>query len=457
MKKLAIITVFMGWMSASVFGQIKFENNMSWEQVLKKAQKEKKMLFLHLENDQCIQCNEVATQGFNGSVLREKFAVNFVCLRLHAESDQGRALAQLYGVKGFPTSLFLDTEGYIVHRYNGSTSASLIYMEQAETALSKRHEKSLGYYEKEYKAGNRNRFFLEDYIVKLKSASMPIQTVLDEYVGGLTVDSFANFRIVKFVLTQGPTVDSRAFKVVRAVADGKLMDSVYQSMPYNEAVTMNNQIINASLEKAIQQRNHRMMLEVTNFARSTHKNNYRNGEKNATQLQLMYSYAVKDTQSYLSMARYFYDNFYMNTSADSLRKYDQKIMREQMKTRSQTNASIGAMSFSYSPPSQYHHIELNKAAWHFWELATKQSDLEKALQWSQRAMYLFEELRQNKPMVAAGGNANYMDTYAHLLYKLNRRKEAIEWMAKAIEAHKAMGQPVRSFEVTKEKMETGRL
>jgi hypothetical protein len=51
----------------------------------------------------------------------------------------------------------------------------------------------------------------------------------------------------------------------------------------------------------------------------------------------------------------------------------------------------------------------------------------------------------------------FVDTYAHLLYKLNRRKEAIEWMTKAIEAHKAMGQPVRSFEVTKEQMETGRL
>jgi hypothetical protein len=37
------------------------------------------------------------------------------------------------------------------------------------------------------------------------------------------------------------------------------------------------------------------------------------------------------------------------------------------------------------------------------------------------------------------GNPNYLDTYAHILYKMGRKEEAVEWQTRAVEAQKVTG------------------
>lgn len=464
MKSLFYLSVFLLIINIETQSQVEFENVLPWNQVLKKAQKEKKLIFLQLEDSKCSQCNEVASQGLSSSIMREKFSVNFVCLRVNTETPEGKQIAAKYELNGFPVSLFLDAEGNILHRYNGSTSAAAIYMQHADVALSKRNEKPLSFYEKEYKAGNRSSEFLEAYILKLKSASMNVQGLLDTYVGGLPVDSLTNFRIAKFIYTQGPAIDSRAYKAIRSVADSKLIDSIYKSIPYNQAVAMNNQIINASMQRAIQKKDIRLMYEVAEFTRNTYKNDWQKGQKAYSQNMLRYFYAIKDTLNYISTASRFFDTNYMLLSVDSLKRMDEQAIKARMKVRNEGEKPPMGMPnvitremVPFSPPSQFYHIELNQVAWYFWELATKQNDLEKALMWSKHSMDLYEELNKNKHTPFTKGNPAYIDTYAHLLYKLNRKEEAIEWQTKALEAQKAAGQSYSVFGETLEKMKTGKL
>ena len=154
----------------------------------------------------------------------------------------------------------------------------------------------------------------------------------------------------------------------------------------------------------------------------------------------------------------------MRISIDSLKKMDQQLIQERFKARNGGDNPPGGVPnvltremVSISPPSQFFHIELNQAAFYFWELATKPDDLEKALLWSMRSMELFNELSVGKNSPLTKGNPAYMDTYAHLLYKLNRREESIVWQNKAIEAQKVTGQSYRRFEETLEKIKAGKL
>lgn len=464
MKLLFYLNILVVIITFNAQSQILFERDLQWSQVLQKAQKEKKLIFLQLEDSKCTQCNEVASQGFSSSIMREKFAVNFVCFRINVETPEGKSIAAKYELGGFPVSLFLDAEGNILHRYNGSTSAFMVYMEHADRALSKRDEKPLSFYEKEYKAGNRTSEFMEAYIMKRKSASMNVQDLLDAYVGGLPVDSLTNFRIAKFIYTQGPAIDSRAYKAIRSIATSKLIDSIYKSIPYSQAVAMNNQIINASMQKAILKKDVRLMYEVAEFTRNTYKNDWQKGQKAYSQNMLKYYYAVKDTLNYINTASRFFDTNYMLISVDSLKRIDQQAMKAQMKGRNEgEKPSMGLPNVvtremvSFSPPSQFYHIELNQVAWYFWELATKQNDLEKALMWSKRSMDLYVELNKDKNTPFTKGNPAYIDTYAHLLYKLNRKEEAIEWQTKAVEAQKIAGQSYSVFGETLEKMKMGKL
>ncbi|RDB02348.1 thioredoxin family protein [Runella aurantiaca] len=464
MKLPFYLSILILGIAIDVHSQVNFEPNLGWPQILEKAQKEQKLIFLHLEDSKCVQCNEVASQGFSSSMMKEKFAVNFVSLRVNAETAEGKELGAKYELKGFPVSLFLDAEGNMLHRYNGSTSAAPTYMQHADIALSKRYEKPLSFYEKEYKAGNRAPEFLEAYIIKRKSTLMNVQDLLEEYADGLPTDSLTNFRIVKFIYNQGPSLDNRAYKRVRAIVNPILIDSLYRSVPLTQAVAMNNQIINASLQKAIQKKDFMLMQEVAGFARGTYGKDRQKGQNAYTQNFLKYYYAVKDTQNYIRTASYYYDERHMRISIDSLKQMDQRVIQDRLKSRNVgDNPPVGIPNVltremvSISPPSQFFHIELNQAAFYFWELATKPDDLEKALLWSKRSMELFSELNVGKNSPLTKGNPSYLDTYARLLYKLNRKEEAIEWQIKAIEAQKVTGQSYRHLEEILEKIKTGKL
>ncbi len=76
---------------------------------------------------------------------------------------------------------------------------------------------------------------------------------------------------------------------------------------------------------------------------------------------------------------------------------------------------------------------LNSAAWDFYEKTNNKEYLEKAEKWAKRSVELEE------------GYAN-MDTYASVLFKLGKFKEAKEVMLKAIETGKKDGQDTRASE-----------
>jgi hypothetical protein len=64
--------------------------------------------------------------------------------------------------------------------------------------------------------------------------------------------------------------------------------------------------------------------------------------------------------------------------------------------------------------------ELNNCAWLVFANCNDNKILNQALQWSKQSFTNQERI-----------DPDFMDTYANLLYKLGRKKEAIEWEQKA--------------------------
>ena len=65
-------------------------------------------------------------------------------------------------------------------------------------------------------------------------------------------------------------------------------------------------------------------------------------------------------------------------------------------------------------------MQLNELAWSYFETMTDKADWTKALAWSARSLELDRD-------------ANYLDTYANLLFKLGRKAEAIKFETEALE------------------------
>jgi thioredoxin-related protein len=437
------------------FCQINFIRKSTWEEAADLARTERKLVFLQLEDNKCQQCNEVASQAFESIDLKELFSKNFISLRASLETDEGKKLGQKFDIKNGPVSLFIDANGNILNRFNGTAGAGFVYAEQADIALKRRSGKQLSDYTKEYNAGARSQKFLEEYIVKRWDAGLPADELLEKYTGGLPLDSLSNFRILKFIYLHGPALDSKVYKAIQAVTPRKIIDSMYRSSPYREAAAMNNAIISTTMQKAVRNKDRELAFQLRYFIQGTYNPDYRKGMIASRRSTLHFYYEIKDTLAYIREATEFLEDIHMRLTADSLKRMDERDMNPPAST---TNNNTKQQSRPpMMPQSQFYHMDLNEHAWHVFEMSSKPGDLERALKWSYQSQEFFNSLYKDTAHPMRLGNAAYIDTYAQLLYKLGRKDEAIEWQTKAVEAQKITGSAHASFQETLEKMKDGTL
>jgi tetratricopeptide (TPR) repeat protein len=416
----------------------------------------KKLIFLHFETDQCQECNEVAKTGFASAQFQERLSRDFISFRVNPGTQNGRKLADKFDVKYKPASLFLDANGNILSRMNGSNSDGSKYTAQADLALSRRSGKQLSDYEKAYNAGDRSLEVLEGYMSKRSEALQPTDQILDEYVGKLPLDSLTSFRILKQIYSAGPTLDSRAYKVVQVVVPQKIIDNLYRSFSLTDCAAINSAIVNNSFNKAVKTKDADLALQAAQFGQKTYRtsDDYMRGSMAYGRNMMHFYYETRDTLTYFREVAEFLENTHMRMTADSLRKMDQKEVM--YKGGGDASSASAVRSVVVAPFSQFFHMDLNEHAWHFFEMSAKADDLERALKWSYQSQEFFNELTKNTGHPMRLGNPAYIDTYAQILYKLGRKDEAIAWQTKAVEAQKITGNSAEQLETTLQKMKDGK-
>lgn len=147
---------------------IKFEEGGSFTDVLAKAKKEGKLVFMDCYTSWCGPCKVLSAKVFPQKVVGDFFNPCFVSVKVDMENGEGKELAKKYEVKVFPTLLVLDAEGNIIHRLTGGRSPhSLI------TEVSRAFSDSTAYtaVKKKYEAGDRNPLIVTEYFKNMLTAS----------------------------------------------------------------------------------------------------------------------------------------------------------------------------------------------------------------------------------------------------------------------------------------------
>lgn len=146
---------------------IRFEDKKSWKEVVEKAHKAGKLIFVDCYTSWCGPCKMLAEKVFVDRKVGDWFNVHFVNMKCEMEKDSlGSVLQERYQVKSYPTLLFLDPmTGEEVHRVVGFIKVEDLLIE-AKKACDP--ENGLGALTKRYVAGDRDSLFLAEYIVALK-------------------------------------------------------------------------------------------------------------------------------------------------------------------------------------------------------------------------------------------------------------------------------------------------
>ncbi len=97
---------------------IKFENG-TWEEIKARSAKENKLIFLDAYATWCGICKRMDKNVFTNDTVADYFNTHFINARIDMESGEGTDIAKQYNVNVYPTLLFINGQGNVVHRAEG--------------------------------------------------------------------------------------------------------------------------------------------------------------------------------------------------------------------------------------------------------------------------------------------------------------------------------------------------
>ncbi|WP_276967207.1 thioredoxin fold domain-containing protein [Chryseobacterium sp.] len=124
MKKIISgISIFCA-IAASAQEAIQFQE-LPYKDIIAKAKKEKKLVFIDAYASWCGPCKMMEKNVFTQKSVSDYYNTNFINARFDMEKGEGRDIASKFGVRSYPTYLFLNGEGELVSRNTGYMEESL--------------------------------------------------------------------------------------------------------------------------------------------------------------------------------------------------------------------------------------------------------------------------------------------------------------------------------------------
>lgn len=157
---------------------IRFEKT-KWAQVMQKAKKENKIIFLDCYTSWCGPCKWMEKNIYTNDTVADFYNSNFICMKIDMEKDEGFDLAKTYSITNYPTMLYLSSTGEELHRICGSRVAE-DFIKIGQNALNP--EKQLFTYKKQFNNGAASAKTAFEYFELLERACLRFDTVVEQYL-----------------------------------------------------------------------------------------------------------------------------------------------------------------------------------------------------------------------------------------------------------------------------------
>lgn len=382
MKTLLMLLLALPFFSLAQQG-MQFEHKLNWKEIQAKAKAENKYIFMDAFTTWCGPCRYMSANIFPlekvGNYFNEKFINVKVQLDTTAKDNEevkswyadGHAIMNDYNVRVFPTYLFFDPNGKLVHRSVGSSDADK-FIAKAADALDPGKQ----YYTllDQYKAGKKDAGFLKQAAMSAAEAYDPenMAIISKEYLA--TQKDLLTKENLEFLDRFTTTSKDPGFDII-----------MKNEAKYNAVKG------NGEAGKKISDIIKREELYPLIF------------NKNAT---------APDWTAIGSLIDKKYPAYSKEIVSGG------KVMYYQNKG-DWPNFQTAVLAYMKEYGAKVSAGELNNFAWAVFEHCKDMACVREALAWSKRSFKDKED-----PM--------FIDTYANILYKLGQNEEAIKWEEKAL-------------------------
>ncbi len=170
------------------------------QEILTLAKKENKLIFIDVYTSWCGPCKKMVAEVFPQKNVGDVFNRQFINYKIDAEKGEGVDIANKYGVKSYPTYLFVNGDGQLIYRTGGYMPANN-FLQEATVALKEKDDpKPFLIWQQEYNEGNRSKEFLLSYLKKRAVIKFPSAEIIEEVFPLLTKEELLNKDILSSIL-----------------------------------------------------------------------------------------------------------------------------------------------------------------------------------------------------------------------------------------------------------------
>ena len=211
-----------------------------WKEILKMSEKQNKPIFVDAYTTWCGPCKVMDRDVFTNKEVADFFNKTFINVKMDMEKGEGIKLKEEWNVKAFPTLLYFNKKGEIIHRVVGGYGADE-FLSYSKMAIDE--SKMSVNLQKRFDKGERGEFFMYDYLVSLRLGyrkELEAQ-ISDDYLNSLSDTDLLqkeNWNIINHFMTD-PT--SKGFQFI--VTNKNKLSEVIDAQEINTKLykTINNQ------------------------------------------------------------------------------------------------------------------------------------------------------------------------------------------------------------------------
>jgi thiol-disulfide isomerase/thioredoxin len=362
----------------------------SFKEAIITAKAENKLIFVDAYTTWCGPCKWMAKNVFTEEKVGEYYNESFVNVKIDMEKGEGPKLAKAWEITGYPTLIFIDKNGEVIHRSMGSRPVE-DFVDLGRAANDP--ERQITTMTKRFKAGERSEEFLWKYTDAMTSAGLKgFGKVAQMYMN--TQSDWTTEKNMNFLFDYADaTMDSKLFKY---------------TLDHREAF-----VVLVGAEKFGQKLNY-----AADFDRS--KKGIARDDVDGLEAHYV-KYFDKQTAENKAMISYF----------NQLMYNPDPVEQEKFKAEIQLYlAGKPDLGWSF----------YNSAAWQIFEITTDQNLLKKAAEWTNVS------INDTK-------NSFNTDTQAHIQFKLGNKKEARRYALASIEIAKEEGADYSATEALLDRIE----
>lgn len=183
-----------------------------WKEVVTQATKEKKYIFIDAYATWCNPCKWMDENVYNSKKAEEYFSTKFISVKMDMEKEEGLLFREKYKVDAYPTYLFFDPNGKIIHRFQGPLEVENFLQEVGNTFLP---EKAFYELKRKYEKGGKDEKTLYEYIYASYKAFGEVNSdLLEDYFD--TQDDFLNKKNWKILDDFVLDIKSKPFRYLAA-------------------------------------------------------------------------------------------------------------------------------------------------------------------------------------------------------------------------------------------------